>query len=125
MTLYTSGDRTTDHEIVLAVHYFMECKYALLRKYDVEVHYCDLSDDNVKGWQEKNGDEFLIHIDTNVQDDYEEHIKTLLHELVHCTQDIRYVTDNEKRESEAYELEEIYFREFDLHNIKKLMYALK
>ena len=61
MTLYTSGEYI-DSEIALRSHYFINNKYPLLRKYDVEVHYCDLSEDNVKGWQEKNGDEFLIHI---------------------------------------------------------------
>ena len=62
MTLYTSGSLNIDSEIALAAHYFITNKYPLLRKYDVEVNYCDLSEDNVKGWQEKNGDEFLIHI---------------------------------------------------------------
>ena len=112
MTLYTSGEYI-DSEIALRSHYFITNKYPLLRKYDVEVHYCDLSEDNVKGWQEKNGDEFLIHIDTNVVKDYQEHVKTLLHELVHCCQDIRGVTNNEERECEAYKLEELYFDEFN------------
>ena len=125
MTLYTSGALNTDHEIALAAHYFVTGKYFPLRRYDVEVNYCDLSEDNVKGWQEKNGDEFLIHIDTNVVKDYQEHVKTLLHELVHCCQDIRGVTNNEDRESEAYMLEEEYFNEFNLLEIKKRMYAPK
>ena len=60
MTLYTSGSLNIDSEIALLSHYFIINKYPLLRKYDVEVNYCDLSEDNVKGWQEKNGDEFLI-----------------------------------------------------------------
>ena len=124
MTLYTSGE-CIDSEIALAAHYFITNKYPLLRKYDVEVNYCDLSEDNVKGWQEKNGDEFLIHIDTNVVKDYQEHVKTLLHELVHCCQDIRGVTNNEDREYEAYMLEEEYFNEFDLQEPKKRMYSLR
>ena len=125
MTLYTSGSLNIDSEIALAAHYFITNKYPLLRKYDVEVNYCDLSEDNVKGWQEKNGDEFLIHIDTNVVKDYQEHVKTLLHELVHCCQDIRGVTNNEERECEAYELEEQYFNEFDLQQLQKRMYSLR
>ena len=124
MTLYTSGSLNIDSEIALATHYFITGKYFPLRRYDVEVNYCDLSEDNVKGWQEKNGDEFLIHIDTNTVSDYQEHVKTLLHELVHCCQDIRGVTNNEDRESEAYMLEEEYFNEFNLLEIKKRMYAL-
>ena len=64
------------------------------------------------------------HIDKNTAQDYQEHVKTLLHELVHCCQDIRGVTNNEDRESEAYMLEEEYFNEFNLLKIKKRMYAL-
>ena len=128
MTLYTSGSleftKNIDSEIALATHYFVTGKYFPLRRYDVEVNYCDLSEDNVKGWQEKNGDEFLIHIDTNTAQDYQEHVKTLLHELVHCCQDIKGVTNNEDRESEAYMLEEEYFNEFNLLEIKKRIYAL-
>ena len=125
MTLYTSGSLNIDSEIALAAHYFITNKYPLLRKYDVEVNYCDLSEDNVKGWQEKNGDEFLIHIDTNIVSDYQEHVKTLLHELVHCCQDIRGVTNNEERENEAYMLEEEYFNEFNLQELQKSLYSLR
>ena len=125
MTLYTSGSLNIDSEIALATHYFVTGKYFPLRKYDVEVNYCDLSEDNVKGWQEKNGDEFLIHIDTNTVPDYQEHVKTLLHELIHCCQDIRGVTNNEERENEAYMLEEEYFNEFDLQELQKSLYSLR
>ncbi len=124
MTLYTSGEYI-DSEIALLSHHFVTNKYPLLRKYDVEVHYCDLSEDNVKGWQEKNGDEFLIHIDTNTVPDYQEHVKTLLHELIHCCQDIRGVTNNEERENEAYMLEEEYFNEFNLQELQKSLYSLR
>ena len=124
MTLYTSGEYI-DSEIALLSHHFITNKYPLLRKYDVEVNYCDLSEDNVKGWQEKNGDEFLIHIDTNTVSDYQEHVKTLLHELIHCCQDIRGVTNNEERENEAYMLEEEYFNEFNLQELQKSLYSLR
>ena len=124
MTLYTSGEYI-DSEIALLSHHFITNKYPLLRKYDVEVNYCDLSEDNVKGWQEKNGDEFLIHIDKNTAQDYQEHVKTLLHELVHCCQDIRGVTNNEERENEAYMLEEEYFNEFNLQELQKSLYSLR
>ena len=112
MTLYTSGSLNIDSEIALAAHYFITNKYPLLRKYDVEVNYCDLSEDNVKGWQEKNGDEFLIHIDKDTAQDYQEHVKTLLHELVHCMQEIIGLNDTTLRECEAYELEQLYYDQF-------------
>ena len=112
MTLYTSGSLNIDSEIALATHYFVTGKYFPLRRYDVEVNYCDLSEDNVKGWQEKNGDEFLIHIDYNLTAD--EHIRTLLHELIHCIQDIKGITDTQTREDEAYHLEEQYSNELKL-----------
>ena len=76
----------------------------------VEIYHCDLSDDNVKGYQEKNGDEFLLHIEATLDED--EYIKTLFHELVHCIQDIRGITNNNDREDEAYILEDQYYEEF-------------
>ena len=113
MTFYISG---TNHDVSLTLdvcQFFQTKYYPSIGNYDVELYYCDLNEDGVKGWQEKNGDEFLIHIDTNVVKDYQEHVKTLLHELVHCCQDIRGVTNNEERECEAYKLEELYFDEFN------------
>jgi predicted metallopeptidase len=35
--------------------------------------------------------EFLLHIDANLSED--EYIKTILHELVHCVQDIEGLSD--------------------------------
>ena len=112
----------TDSNLARKVYQFFESKYTFMEYYVVEIYHCDLTDDNVKGWQEKNDEEFLLHIDANL--DEEEYIKTILHELVHCCQDIRGVTNNEDRESEAYMLEEEYFNEFNLLEIKKRMYAL-
>ena len=54
----------------------------------------------------------MIHIDTNLSKD--EYIKTIIHELVHCTQDIRGLNDNDARENEAYKLEEVYYNGFVL-----------
>ena len=100
----------TDSTLARKVYEFVESKYSFLREYVVEVYHCDLSDDNVKGYQEKNGDEFLLHIEATLDED--EYIRTLFHELVHCAQDIVGLTDDTKRECEAYKLEEQYYAEF-------------
>ena len=100
----------TDSTLARKVYEFVESKYSFLSKYVVEVYHCDLSDDNVKGYQEKNGDEFLLHIEATLDED--EYIKTILHELVHCIQDIKGITNNNKREDEAYTLEERFYAEF-------------
>ena len=100
----------TDSNLARKVYEFVESKYSFLGKYVVEVYHCDLSDDNVKGYQEKNGDEFLLHIEATLDED--EYIKTLFHELVHCVQDIRGITNNNDREDEAYILEDQYYDEF-------------
>ena len=107
---YTSGT-TVDSSLTTKVFQFFETKCASIKNYDVEVYFSDLSDDGVKGWQEKDGDEFLIHIHDKIETT-EELIKTSFHELVHCAQDIRGLKDNNEREDEAYHLEDVYYGEF-------------
>ena len=110
MTVCFSG-AYTDSELARNVYQFFESKHhQLIGNYVVEVYHCDLSDDNVKGYQEKNGDEFLLHIEATLDED--EYIKTLFHELVHCAQDIVGLTNTEDREWEAYNLEAQYYAEF-------------
>ena len=107
---YTSGT-TVDSSLTTKVFQFFETKCAPIKNYEVEVYFSDLSDDGVKGWQEKDGDEFLIHIHDKIETT-EELIKTIFHELVHCAQDIRGLKDNNEREDEAYHLEDVYYGEF-------------
>ena len=109
MTVCFSG-AYVDSELARNVYQFFESKYHSISKYVVEIYHCDLSDDNVKGYQEKNGDEFLLHIEATLDED--EYIKTLFHELVHCIQDIKGITNNNDREDEAYILEDQYYEEF-------------
>ena len=110
MTVCFSG-AYTDSELARNVYQFFETKCSpAIANYVVEIYHCDLSDDNVKGYQEKNGDEFLLHIEATLDED--EYIKTLFHELVHCVQDIRGITNNNDREDEAYTLEDQYYEEF-------------
>ena len=110
MTVCFSG-AYTDSQLARNVYQFFETKcYPAIANYVVEIYHTDLSDDNVKGYQEKNGDEFLLHIEATLDED--EYIKTLFHELVHCVQDIRGITNNNDREDEAYILEDQYYEEF-------------
>ena len=110
MTVCFSG-AYTDSQLARNVYQFFETKcYPAIANYVVEIYHTDLSDDNVKGYQEKNGDEFLLHIEATLDED--EYIKTLFHELVHCIQDIRGITNNNDREDEAYILEDQYYEEF-------------
>ena len=102
----------TDSSLAQKVYQFFESKYSFMAYYVVEVYHCDLTEDNVKGWQEKDDEEFLLHIDANL--DEEEYIKTLLHELVHCVQDIEGLSDNNARENQAYKLEQLYYDQFIL-----------
>ena len=110
MTVCFSG-AYVDSELARNVYQFFETKcYPAIANYVVEIYHTDLSDDNVKGYQEKNGDEFLLHIEATLDED--EYIKTLFHELVHCIQDIKGISNNNDREDEAYNLEDQYYEEF-------------
>ena len=100
----------TDSELARKVYEFFESKYPFIADYVVEIYHCDLTNDNVKGWQEKNGDEFLLHIEATL--DEGEYIKTIFHELVHCMQDIIGLNDNTLRECEAYKLEQLFYDNF-------------
>ena len=116
MTFFTSGTPTIDSSLTFDVCQFFETKcYPSIANYDVEIYYCDLNEDGVKGWQEKNGDEFLIHIYDKLES-IEEHIRTIFHELVHCIQDIRGLSEENKREEQAYHLEEQFYKEYVTQN---------
>ena len=108
----------TDSNLARKVYEFFESKYTFMEYYVVEIYHCDLTDDNVKGWQEKNDEEFLLHIDANLDED--EYIKTIFHELVHCIQDINGLSDNNSRECEAYKLEELFYDNFMLTDASKV-----
>ena len=118
MSICFSGE-CKDINLAQKVYNYFETKcYPDIANYVVELYHTDLSDDNVKGWQEQNGDEFLLHIDANL--DEEEYIKTILHELVHCVQDIEGLSDNNARENQAYKLEQLYYDQFMLTEASKV-----
>ena len=52
--------------------------------------------------------------------DEDEYIKTIFHELVHCIQDIRGISDNNSRECEAYKLEQLFYDNFMLTEASKV-----
>ena len=118
MSICFSGVYTDSNLARKVYNYFETNCYPEIANYIVELYHCDLSDDNVKGWQEKNDDEFLLHIEATLDED--EYIKTIFHELVHCIQDINGLSDNNARECEAYKLEQLYYDNFMQTDASKL-----
>ena len=112
MTICTSGDNLTTHYIATqAYKYFANQQDDTFSEREIEVHYCDLTEDNVFGWCERvDEDSWLIHIHNDLQ--IVEHYKTLFHEFTHIVQDIFGLSDNNAREYEASKLEELYYDQF-------------
>ena len=77
---------------------------------DVEVCHTNLRDEHALGFTEVNGDEQFIQIDNGLN--HEEFIITLLHELVHVVQNENGIIDESERESEAYRLEGVLYKNY-------------
>jgi len=92
-----------NNPIAESVYVFMSVVFPEIKETDVEVIHTDLTEDNVFGWTLINNDqnEIEIHNDLSERD----YVTTLIHELVHVTQNVQGVTDDTIREGEAYELE--------------------
>jgi len=106
MTICTSGDNNSSHIAIEAYNYFIEhgTHKHIFKEKEIEVHYCDLSDDNVFGWCEQCDDNhWLVTIHNDLQ--ITEHYKTLFHEFQHIIQDIYGIKCEEVRETEAYQIE--------------------
>ena len=112
MTICTSGDNLTSHYIATqAYNFFTNQQDDTFSEREIEVNYCDLTEDNVFGWCERvDEDSWLIHIHNDLQ--IVEHYKTLFHEFTHIVQDIFGLSDNHAREYEAHKLEELYYDQF-------------
>ena len=112
MTICTSGDNLTTHYIATqAYNFFTNQQDDTFSEREIEVNYCDLTEDNVFGWCERvDEDSWLIHIHNDLQ--IVEHYKTLFHEFTHIVQDIFGLSDNHAREYEAHKLEELYYDQF-------------
>ena len=77
---------------------------------DVEVYHTNLRDEHALGFTEVNGDEQFIQIHNGLN--REEFIVTLLHELVHVVQNEKGMIDESERESEAYRLEGVLYKNY-------------
>ncbi len=112
MTICTSGDNNSNHIAFKAYNYFIEhgTHKHIFKEKEIEVHYCDLTEDNVFGWCEQCDDNhWLVTIHNALG--YEEHFRTLFHEFTHVVQDIFGIKDEEIRESQAYQIEGTMYRE--------------
>ena len=120
MTICTSGDNLTSHYIATqAYNFFTNQQDDTFSEREIEVNYCDLTEDNVFGWCERvDEDSWLIHIHNDLP--IVEHYKTLFHEFTHIVQDIFGLSDNHAREYEAHKLEELYYDQFMLTEASKV-----
>ena len=113
--LFVSG-KSRFSDITPSVYEFFTSSYEI--RSDVEICHCNLSDENALGFTEVNGEEQFIQIH-NKDITFEEHCKTILHELMHVVQNEKGVIDEDKRESEAYEMEEVLYKEFYRNEMRK------
>ena len=105
--LFVSGD-SQFFNITHKVYEFFTESYEISS--DVEIFATNLSDENALGFTEVNGDEQFVQVHNDLTK--EEHIKTILHELVHVHQNEWGVNDETEREEEAYRLEEVLYNNY-------------
>ena len=105
--LFVSG-KSRFSDITPSLYEFFTASYEI--RSDVEICHCNLRDKNALGFTEVNGDEQFVQIHNNLTK--EEHIKTILHELVHVVQNEASVNDETEREQQAYDLEEVLYSNY-------------
>ena len=105
--LFVSGD-SQFFDITHKVYEFFTESYEISS--DVEIFATNLRDDNALGFTEVNGEEQFVQVHNDLTK--EEHVKTILHELVHVVQNEQGIIDETERESEAYRLEEILYNNY-------------
>jgi len=109
MKLFFSGDNQRRNLAAEVVEWY--AKEHQLPDIEIEVNCTDLSEDYAVGFCSHNEDnEFLIELHNDLTK--RDFIVTLLHELVHVSQDLCGLTDTEERESAAEQQEVILFRQF-------------
>ena len=107
--LFLSG-KSSHSSLTFRVYDFFYTLYSEVHNTLIEVYHTDLSDDNAFGFTEVNGDEQLISLHYNLNET--DYVITLLHELVHVVQNLRGELDDDKRESEAYTLEQVLYSQW-------------
>ena len=95
-------------DITPKVYEFFTSSYEI--RSDVEICHVNLRDENALGFTEVNGDEQFVQVHNSLT--YEEHVKTILHELVHVVQNENGMIDETERESQAYNLEEVLYKKW-------------
>ena len=105
--LFVSG-KSPHLSITHRVYDFFTERYEIAS--DVEVFHTNLRDENALGFTEVNGEEQFVQVHNDLTK--EEHIKTILHELVHVVQNEQGMIDDDERESQAYMLEGILYNNY-------------
>ena len=77
---------------------------------DVEIYHTDLSDENAVGFTEINGQEQLVQIHNDLNE--EDYVTTVLHELVHVIQNEQGITADNVREDQAYHMEKVLYKDW-------------
>ena len=105
--LFVSG-KSKFSDITPSVYEFFTASYEI--RSDVEICHCNLRDENALGFTEVNGDEQFVQVHNDLTK--EEHVKTILHELVHVVQNEQGLIDDDERESQAYMLEGVLYNNY-------------
>ena len=96
-------------DVTPKVYEFFTSSYEI--RSDVEICHVNLRDENALGFTEVNGEEQFVQVH-NKGMTYEEHCKTILHELMHVVQNENGMIDDAEREQQAYDMEEVLYTNF-------------
>ena len=105
--LFVSGD-SKFFDITHKVYEFFTESYEISS--DVEIFATNLNDENALGFTEVNGDEQFVQVHNELTK--EEHVKTILHELMHVVQNENGIIDETEREQQAYDMEGVLYTNF-------------
>ena len=105
--LFVSGD-SKFFNVTHKVYEFFTESYEISS--DVEIFVTNLRDENALGFTEVNGEEQFVQVHNDLTK--EEHVKTILHELVHVVQNEKGMIDETEREEEAYKMERVLYNHY-------------